>query len=129
MRRRLAEDGIPPGARGLDVGCGQGWYATEMARAGYAMTAFDRSADQVVRARRYAAERGAAVDFAVRDAAALPYPDASFDFAYSINVLHHIASAEARAAALDEIVRVLKPRGVFLLHEISTENPLGPMEI
>ena len=124
MRRRLEQHGIPSGARGLDVGCGQGWYATEMALAGYEMTAFDQSADQVAGARRYAAGRGTRVDFAVLDAARLPYPDAAFDFVYSINVLHHIGAAGARAAALREIVRVLKPGGVFFLHEINTENPL-----
>ena len=47
MRRRLEGQGIRPGAGGLDIGCGQGWYAAEMALAGYAMTAFDQSADQV----------------------------------------------------------------------------------
>lgn len=124
MRRRLEEQGVRPGAAGLDVGCGQGWYATEMALAGYAMTAFDQSADQIAGARRHAAARGARVDFSVLEAARLPYPDASFDFVYSINVLHHIGSAEARAAAFREIARVLKPGGVFFLHEINTENPL-----
>ncbi|HXE80862.1 MAG TPA: methyltransferase domain-containing protein [Vicinamibacterales bacterium] len=124
MRRRLDEYGIKPGARGLDVGCGQGWYAVEMALAGYEMTAFDQSADQIAGARRHAAERGARVELAILDAARLPYPDASFDFAYGINVLHHIGSAPARASVLREIVRVLKPGGVFFLHEINTENPL-----
>ncbi len=124
MRRRLEEHGIHGGARGLDVGCGQGWYASELARAGYVMTGFDQSSDQVAAARQYAASRGASVDFSVLDASRLPFPDEAFHFVYSINVLHHILSADARAEALREIVRVLKPGGLFFLHEINTENPL-----
>jgi 2-polyprenyl-3-methyl-5-hydroxy-6-metoxy-1,4-benzoquinol methylase len=124
MRGRLEQHGIRRGSHGLDVGCGQGWYACEMADAGYVMTAFDQSPDQIAEARAYAAGRGVSVDFAVLDASCLPYPDGTFDFVYSINVLHHILSADRRAAALREIVRVLKPGGVFFLHEINTENPL-----
>jgi len=123
MRRRLAERGIPPGAAGLDVGCGHGWYAAEMALAGYAITGFDSSPEQVAEARRHAASRGASVLLEVADAARLPYASASFDFAYSINVLHHIEAPAARDGALAEITRVLKPGGVFFLHEINTENP------
>lgn len=124
MRRSLDAAAILPGARGLDVGCGHGWYAADMARAGFAMTGFDQSADQVTEARRYAEHAGVHVELAVLDATRLPWPDATFGFAYSINVLHHIESAEARASAFREIVRVLKPGGVFFLHEINTENPL-----
>jgi 2-polyprenyl-3-methyl-5-hydroxy-6-metoxy-1,4-benzoquinol methylase len=124
MRHRLEENGILPGSRGLDVGCGQGWYASELALAGYVMSGFDQSSDQIAAAREYAASRGASVDFAVLDAAQLPFASATFDFVYSINVLHHIVAADARTAVLREIVRVLRPGGVFFLHEINTENPL-----
>lgn len=55
---------------------------------------------------------------------ALPYADNTFDFAYSINALHHILNPEGQAQALREVVRVLKPGGVFVLHEMNTYNPL-----
>ncbi len=124
MRRRLDESGIDAEARGLDVGCGQGWYACEMAARGYRIDALDQSADQVSHARRYAAARACHVEFQATDAARLPFPDATFEFAYSINVIHHVTDPEARAAVLSEIVRVLKPGGIFFLHEINTHNPL-----
>jgi 2-polyprenyl-3-methyl-5-hydroxy-6-metoxy-1,4-benzoquinol methylase len=124
MQRRLEEHGIRPGSRGLDVGCGQGWYACELALAGYVMSGFDQAPDQIAAARDYANSLGASVDLAVLDASHLPFADATFDFVYSINVLHHILAPEARAAVLREIVRVLRPGGVFFLHEINTENPL-----
>jgi SAM-dependent methyltransferase len=58
------------------------------------------------------------------DAQALPFEDNSYDFVYSINAIHHILAEGAQQRALGEIVRVLKPGGVFLLHEINTYNPV-----
>jgi SAM-dependent methyltransferase len=54
----------------------------------------------------------------------LPFPNNTFDFAYGINVIHHILDSAERERSLAEIVRILKPRGVFFLHEINTRNPL-----
>lgn len=124
MQARLERASIGAGARGLDIGCGQGWYACEMALRGYHVEALDQSADQVAQARRHAAARGCDVRFEAVDAERLPFPDASFDFAYSINVVHHIIDPQKRGRALAEIVRVLRPGGVFFLHEINTHNPL-----
>jgi SAM-dependent methyltransferase len=116
--------GLGRGARGLEIGCGHGWYAAELARLGYAISACDRSAGQIEQARGFVAREGIGVDLAVADACALPYADSSFDFAYSVNVVHHITGPGQRDRALREVVRVLKPGGSFFLHEINTENPL-----
>jgi 2-polyprenyl-3-methyl-5-hydroxy-6-metoxy-1,4-benzoquinol methylase len=124
MKRRLEEAGIGPGARGLDIGCGQGWYACEMAQRGYRMDALDQAADQIAHAERYAAAHGCAVAFQATDAERLPFPDSTFDFTYSINVVHHVVEPGKRERMLAEIVRVLRPGGTFFLHEINTENPL-----
>lgn len=132
MRSRLDQAGIPARARGLDVGCGQGWYACEMATLGgdrntersYEIDALDQSADQIAHAQRYAASRGCPVRFQAADAERLPFDDGTFDFAYSINVIHHVVDAKKRERVLGEIVRVLRPGGIFFLHEINTQNPL-----
>ncbi|MCW1926472.1 methyltransferase domain-containing protein [Luteolibacter arcticus] len=110
--------------RGLDLGCGHGWYACEMARAGYAMTGVDLSAEQIANAKEHAREEGCELEVMTASATELPFPDASFDFVYSINVLHHIEDPQAQAQSFLEIVRVLKPGGKFFLHEINVENPL-----
>jgi SAM-dependent methyltransferase len=122
MERWLRDAGLGQGARGLDVGCGQGWYAVEMARRGFAMAGFDASSQQVARVERGAT--GARVGAFVASAEALPHPDESFDFAYAINVFHHITEPAVRVRGLREIARVLKPGGLFFLHEINTQNPL-----
>lgn len=124
MRRHLEAVGPPSGRRGLDLGCGPGWYAGEMARAGYAMSAVEASAGQLSSARRNAAAAGVDVRLEQASVDALPFPDASFDFVYAINVMHHVTAPGVRERALAEVLRVLVPGGVFFLQEINTENPL-----
>jgi ubiquinone/menaquinone biosynthesis C-methylase UbiE len=121
----LVEHGLSRGAHGLDLGCGQGWYLAELTRMGYRVDGADYSAGQLEKAAQHLRDGGhGEALFVQADAQALPFADASYDFVYSINAMHHILSAQAQISALREIVRVLRPGGVFVLHEINTRNPL-----
>jgi SAM-dependent methyltransferase len=120
MQRRV---GGGPG-RALDMGCGPGWYACEMARLGYEVFAIDQSAEQVGQIQQNAEKLGVEVSYQAASAAAMPFPDDFFDVAYAINVAHHIIDLDVREKMFREIVRVLKPGGVFFLHEINTLNPI-----
>ena len=124
MQTWLSESDAQGDWRGLDIGCGQGWYVSRMAERGYRMHAMDLSTGQVKQAKAYIVGQGASAELCVADAARLPYPDASFDFAFSVNVIHHIARGPIRQAAFTEIIRVLRPGGLFFLHEINIGNPL-----
>jgi len=115
-RQTMDERGRP--ALGLDVGCGLGWYMARMTQRGRPTVGFDASLPQARQARQRS-ERVVAAD-----ALAIPFADKTFDFAYSINVLHHLSGREAQQRAFDEIARVLKPGGWFFLHEINVRNPL-----
>ena len=53
-----------------------------------------------------------------------PAADASYDFLYVINVLHHLASVDEQRRAFAELLRVLKPGGLLFVHEINTRNIL-----
>jgi 2-polyprenyl-3-methyl-5-hydroxy-6-metoxy-1,4-benzoquinol methylase len=126
MRRRLNTAGILPGSsRGLDFGCGQGWYTCAMARMGYDMVGTDVSDRQLDHARRHAdAQSMSAVQWDLIEDSRLPFSDGCFDFAFAINVLHHVGSKVDQEAALAEIVRVLRPGGILFLQEMNTINPL-----
>jgi len=124
MQRRLTAHGLGTNSRGMDLGCGQGWHVCEMAQRGYQMYGVDRSAEQLKFAVGCAEERGLNVDLRAASLPTLPFPDNFFDFVYAINVFHHLTDDEARPKALEEIVRVLKPQGIFFLQEINTINPL-----
>jgi len=120
----VATVGGAKGLTGLDVGCGQGQYSIEMAARGATMSGVDLSQGQISGARKEAVKNGESIDFRVASATSLPFPDNSFDFAYAINSFHHILDREMQALAIEEVVRVLKPGGVFILHEMNPRNPL-----
>jgi ubiquinone/menaquinone biosynthesis C-methylase UbiE len=106
---------------GLDLGCGVGAYARGAADALSArVVAVDASAPVVAVAR---AAGAAGVDFLASDAQRLPFADGTFDFAYTINMVHHLKRGE-QGPALAEALRVLKPGAPLVVFEINVTNPL-----
>lgn len=63
------------------------------------------------------------VRFEVADGTALPYPDNSFDFCFSLSSIEHFGGHEASRRAIQEMGRVLKPGGVAA---VATEYLLLP---
>jgi len=58
--------------------------------------------------------RGKAV-FSVQDARALKYPHEAFDAVYSMSVIEHVGGETGDSQSLQEMIRVLKPRGMLLV--------------
>jgi SAM-dependent methyltransferase len=99
------------GKRVLDVACGEGYGSALLASRAAHVTGVDVSDAAVAHARAAYGER-ANLEFVQASCTALPFPDASFDTVASFETLEHI---EAQAAFLDQVARVLKPGGVFVL--------------
>lgn len=57
----------------LDIGCGTGRHAIELARRGYSVTGIDLSATQLQRAKMKAMQAGVPVEFQQADARSLPF--------------------------------------------------------
>jgi SAM-dependent methyltransferase/uncharacterized membrane protein YbhN (UPF0104 family) len=118
----MIESAIPEAVREngiiLDLGCGLGRQSQEMIRRGYRVAGVDISPGLLQHAR----ERG--VQVACGDARLLPFASATFDVVYTIGVLHHLPGIEAQLVASAEVERVLKPGGLFLVHETNPRNPL-----
>lgn len=96
-------------ARVLDLGCGEGQIA-RLAVAGGAerVTGIDASAAQIAEARR----RGGGVTYVRGSATSLPLVSGWFDAVVSCLVLEHVEDLDG---ALDEVSRVLRPGGRFIL--------------
>jgi SAM-dependent methyltransferase len=74
----------------------------------------DISPTGIKRAQAACAERGITFDAQVSDVTRLPWQDATFDAAFSIATIHHHLRADIQKA-VDEVRRVLKPGGIFLV--------------
>jgi 2-polyprenyl-3-methyl-5-hydroxy-6-metoxy-1,4-benzoquinol methylase len=109
----------------LDVGSGIGGPARYFARRfGCRVSGIDLTAEfcQVARDLTRAVGLADRVAFEHGNALTMPFADASFDGAYSMNVSMNIAD---KAGLYREIRRVLKPAAWFVLAEIA-QGPAGP---
>jgi SAM-dependent methyltransferase len=103
---------LRPSMRLLDVGCGPGSITLGLAEvvAPGEVVGIDVRPEAVEQSRAGAARRGIAnARFEIGSAYDLPFPDDSFDAAFSHAVLLHLRDP---ARALAEMRRVLRPKGV-----------------
>jgi len=111
----------------LDVGSGIGGPARYMAhRFGCRVTGIDLTAEfcEVARHLTRLLAMDSQVKFEMGNALAMPFPDAAFDGAFSMNVSMNIAD---KMALYREIRRVLKPGGWLMLSEIA-KGPGAPLD-
>jgi len=111
--KRRARDllDVRHGARILDLGCGTGDEALELARlVGSAgrVVGVDRSQTMVAEARRRAAGKYLPVEYRLSDAQCLDFPDEWFDGCRCERVLQHLDDPRQAVA---ELVRVVRPDG------------------
>ena len=115
LRARFLLEHVSAGMRVLDVGCAEGAFAAELARAGAQVVGIDVAAEPLARAReRDRAQRGAGgLDLRLIDAQG-PWdlPDASFDVVWAGEVIEHVADT---SAWLSQVRRVLRSGGSLLL--------------
>jgi ubiquinone/menaquinone biosynthesis C-methylase UbiE len=101
-----------PFARALEIGAGTGYFTLNLMQEGVIGSAVctDVSRGMLETLRGNAARLGLEVETLACDAAALPFPDASFDLVLGHAVLHHLPELDR---AFGELLRVLRPGGVL----------------
>jgi ubiquinone/menaquinone biosynthesis C-methylase UbiE len=111
----ISELGLPHDSPVLEIGCGAGLLATELAGRGHHVTAIDSSQAMVDLAQAHASEAGVqdTVSVSVGDAHTLPFATASYDLVIALGVIPFLHTP---ATALAEMVRVVKPNGFVLLN-------------
>jgi len=101
--------------RYLDVGCGQGDLASLLVKDFSRVAGCDPSAEMLKSAQN--------LEIRVQDdPGKIPFESGQFDFATAVCVYHHVPPSE-RLALTAEVVRVLRPGGVFAIIEHNPWNP------
>jgi len=101
----------------LDVGCGTGRHAINLAAKGYRnITGIDLSPGMVEAARKVAEEKGVSIDFRVCDARELPFKN-EFDAALCLceGAFGLLEDDYENYKVLKAVHRSLKKRGIFIL--------------
>jgi SAM-dependent methyltransferase len=101
---------LPPvkGLRGLDIGCGEGANTRKLAGLGAHMQGIDIAPTFLRHAEASEVANPLGISYLLADAAALPFPDACFDFVTAFMSLMDLADLEQ---TLTEARRVLRPGG------------------
>ena len=114
-RALIADLELAQGSRGLDAGCGVGLYALWLAEAigpQGRVVGIEPTVERVEAAR--ALVGNGRLEFRPGDATAVPTADATFDWVWCGDVLHHIPET---GRALAEFARVLRPGGRLIVKE------------
>ena len=117
---------LEAGERVLDLGSGAGTdslVAAQMVGPEGKVTGIDMTPEMLAKARRAAAEMGAAnVEFVEAEAERLPFGDETFDVVVSNGVIDLIPDKDAVFA---ELHRVLTPGGRLQIADVTIQNPVS----
>lgn len=96
----------------LEIGCGEGNLAVEMAKRGIDVVASDLSLPNLEQAKKNSENHNVSVKFIQADAENLPFGDNSFDTIVASHILEHLSDFNK---GLSEIKRVMRKRAIIAL--------------
>lgn len=129
----VAQLGLAPGSRVLDVGCREAFHCLELARR-FKFTVrgvdpmrshLDRAERTLNTLRQKAPEIAARVELVEGFAEQLPEPDGTYDLVWCRDVLEHVQDLKA---VFREFHRVLRPGGHVVVFQVTATEWLTPDE-
>lgn len=125
VQRALALPDVPREGRLLELGCGDGCLNVLLAElGGFQVAGIDIVSLAIELAGQRAAREGVALELAVGDVLALPWPAAHFDVLVDGHCLHCIV-LDDRRCFFGEAWRVLRPGGALILATMVGDPPPG----
>ncbi|MEK6566024.1 MAG: class I SAM-dependent methyltransferase [Bacteroidota bacterium] len=110
----LVERAVANGPKVLELGCGEGDLAIELANKGLDVTAIDLSPERIQRAIEKAKDLSNAPKFQVGDLNTGSFPSSTFDCVVANGSLHHILALDH---LLEEVRKTLKPAGKLVVFD------------
>jgi len=106
-----------------ELGCGAGRMTRAFARRFRSVTALDISEEMQSRAKKYLADYSN-IHWVLTDGTSLaPVESSSLDFVFSYLVLQHYPAGDLVASSIQEMLRILRPGGVFLFQFNGSRKP------
>ncbi|MCB9795576.1 MAG: class I SAM-dependent methyltransferase [Alphaproteobacteria bacterium] len=115
---------LPPKAKVLDLGCGQGRDALVFARLGHSVHGLDLSEVGIGQLRALAAREGLDIRAEVGDVAAFEPEAEAYDVVLLDRVLHMLTDDATRFAVLSRATRATRPGGQLLISEYPKQRAL-----
>ncbi|MCC6996206.1 MAG: methyltransferase domain-containing protein [Deltaproteobacteria bacterium] len=116
----------PAGAQLLDLGCGYGRHAMELASRGFQMVGVDLSLPLLIRGADEAQRRGLTINFVHGDMRELSF-DETFDGAFSWFTSFGYFDDEANRKVVQGVARALKVGGRFLIEVVNRDYIVSEM--
>lgn len=118
--------GLSPGAQVLDIGCGYGRHAMELAARGFHVVGLDLSTPLLVRGGEEAMRRGLEINFVRGDMRELDF-DAQFDGAYCMFSTFGYFDDETNKKTVSNIARALKPGGRVMIEILNRDYVIADL--
>ncbi len=117
---------LAPGAQVLDLGCGYGRHAMELAARGFHVVGLDLSTPLLVRGGEEAHRRGLTINFVRGDMRELDF-ETQFDACYCLFSTFGYFDDETNKKTLQNVARALKPGGKLLVEILNRDYVIADL--
>lgn len=116
--------GLPRGGTVLDVGCGLGLHARELAQRGYLVVGLDLSLPMITRAAEEAQQRNLRINFLHTDIREIQF-DGAFDGVICLGTTFGFFDDESNRDVLARLYQALRPGGRILLDVVNRDHVIS----